>query len=682
MLSLRAHFGFSTLLFAAGLCLAACSKDEKTALEVDVSLDSSVKQQPTTVTIVLSRGSATFTNSYPWSDATAGTLKATLLLPAAAVGSDNVDVHATIGEIEIAAASLQITITAGKATGPIAVVLKPVPGNLDGGVDAAPSDGSQPDLAARAEAGKPDAGVIPDTRIDEPAATPDAGVTPDTRIDEPAATPDAPSLFDVVQPVEAAPAPDAPHLSDSADAGVDATLPSEGGGAGGEVGWQPVENLMNDPFASPTDIALAVDPVNDHVYVMWVDSASEAVRVTRWNAKSAAWEPTITLESLPNGQPQNPQIGVDGKGQVTAAWFHHNDNDPPDPTLSGVRVSRSMNGVSWSPPEAVTPLHRVVELSLAVARDGRARIAFTERLTSDPYTQQPYSAHFDGTWTANPNPMAKEDPTNQSNFNPIVAISDTDTGIILFTQQDSGHNDSIAASTFAGVTLDDFVLLDNNTTYNIETITDSTVAVNRSTGQGVVVWLDANGVLLRSYSPITKTWTSAENIGSMGLNYPSMVMANDGTITLAWQQEKNSHYNVWAIEGTVGGNWTNQAIPLETDNLASPTSQYGSYYEPLPFPTLAVDKGGDVLALWRKKTQATPLQFSVYSRRKVPGKPNGIWQPGTELARKSNLDPYQTTVAVSDDGLGAAIYYWTPPDYDPNAPASPDADQVFVSLFR
>jgi hypothetical protein len=168
----------------------------------------------------------------------------------------------------------------------------------------------------------------------------------------------------------------------------------------------------------------------------------------------------------------------------------------------------------------------------------------------------------------------------------------------------------------------------------------------------------------------------------MGLNYPSMVMAPDGTITLAWQQEASSGYfNVWATEGTAGGTWT-AATPLESDNLAIQSVGYWGYYETLPFPSLAVDAVGNVLAVWRKKTQITPLEFAVYGRRKLAGKPNGVWQPATSLASESQIQPYRTSLAVSDQGLGAAAYYWEDPNADPNTPINPDSNQIFVSLFR
>jgi len=213
---------------------------------------------------------------------------------------------------------------------------------------------------------------------------------------------------DVPQPADAG--ADAPQPADAVDAGADAGADSLAGPV-----WQKVENVVNDPFDDTFDIVVAVDPVNQHVYVMWVDWSSSAVKVKRWNRLTGKWGDTHTLEDNASGNPEIIQVGVDGAGNAIAAWQHSVSSDTTLAQIGGVRVSRTTDGESWSAAESVTPLRQVVEMRMAVARNGQARIAFTERLTSSPYTEQLYSAHFDGTtWTSGPNPLAPEDPNDQA----------------------------------------------------------------------------------------------------------------------------------------------------------------------------------------------------------------------------------------------------------------------------
>jgi hypothetical protein len=184
--------------------------------------------------------------------------------------------------------------------------------------------------------------------------------------------------------------------------------------------------------------------------------------------------------------------------------------------------------------------------------------------------------------------------------------------------------------------------------------------------------------MLSSYSPSTKMWTTPKRIGNAGLRQPTMVMASDGKITLAWSLESSlSYFNVWTMEGTAGGAWTTPTA-LETDNLSIDVNFLDDEYGPLPSPTLAIDGTGNVLLVWSKKTQAapSPRQFAVYGTSKLPGSA-GVWRPATELARKP-LQPWALSLGVSDNGLGAASYYWQD-TYSTNDPAS---DRVFVSFFR
>ncbi|HJX63271.1 MAG TPA: hypothetical protein VJ860_04885 [Polyangia bacterium] len=718
MRSLRSDITFSVLVLAAGLGLSACSTQKGTALLVDVTLDNLVTPRPDKITFVVSRQSRTFASQHvAWPATSVGPIEVALRLPAEAAGTVNVDVQAWFngGPIAAASPSPSTTIVADKVNGPFAVTLTPIGGSVDGGTDALPSDGPHPDLAAGSEVGLPDAGVTPDAHSDGPepdAAAPDA--RPPADVVQPTDTAqlaDAAQPADVVQPADvshpadvvqpadvAHPAdvaqlPDALPPIDAAEAGVDApALPDKApltdaveAGADSSVGpgWQPGENAQydpNDPISSggyPGSIAVAVDPVKEHVYVMWADNRAPAVRVRRWDHATGTWNPTQTLDNRGICYPSDVQIGVDSQGRVIAAWRCDDQTD-------GVLVSRSTDGTSWLAKESVTPKGSwsAKELSMAVARNGQARIAFSEMPTASPSTVQLYSSYFDGTtWTTGSDPLAPEASGDTSFHYARVAIGDDGSGIILFKHKDPNDCDSVAASTFAGgsATVNNFVILDSNTTDNLSEYAMA-VAVNRS-GQGAVVWADTNGVLLRSYSPTNSTWTPAQNLGDMGLSWPSMVMAPDATITLAWQQEDSGYFNVWAIEGTVGGTWT-KAAPLETDNLAIQTGGYWGYYETLPFPALAVDGDGNVLALWCKKTKNTPVEFAVYSRRKLAGKPNGVWQPATKLASASQYQPYRTSLAVSDHGLGAAAYYWSDPNADPNTPFNADAYQVFVSFFR
>ena len=101
------------------------------------------------------------------------------------------------------------------------------------------------------------------------------------------------------------------------------------------------ENIENDVINASYYPVVAVDPVNEHVYVAW--SEDTAVKVKRWNRTTGSWEKTIVVES--RGGPQDVTIGADAKGNVLLLWGQSQSSDS---TLVGVWASRTSDGLAWS----------------------------------------------------------------------------------------------------------------------------------------------------------------------------------------------------------------------------------------------------------------------------------------------------------------------------------------------
>jgi len=641
----QSHLAQSMLVVAAGLSLAACSSDEKTALQVDVTLEAGLTP-PEKVTFDVSRAGAPYTHQQAdWSAASAGKLKVALLLPTAAAGNDTLEVHAFLKDNEIAAASQSITIVAGKTTGPISVVLKSVPiVGQDGGLDALASDGAGPD-----------GGMALDLRMDEPgldAAVADVPASPSdgAQAIEVALTdafqmvvdaaetgsPDAPSSLDVAQASDILPA------VDTTDA-VSASSPV----------WHPAEYIDMDNLSASAS-SVAVDPIRGYVYVVW-EYVSD-VMVKRWNPTTASWEATHTLDH--RDYSYSPSIGVDSAGRVIAAWYidPYQTND----SLSGVWVSHSTDGTSWTPPQRISQGRIVEALALGVARDGTARIAFSRQDTDQ--NVRVYSDYFDGVaWTEAPDPLAPE--TDMEDRDPNIAISATGSGVILFSQADAQAKASVAVATFSGKTLDPYILLDANTT---DDLSHGVVAMNPN-GQAVVVWGDTPGVQLRSYVP-SVGWSAPQTISTEVISFyqPSAVMASDGTVTLAWSEWRNGHYQLYSMSGKAGGTWGSPEA-LENDNHIG-TAFDIDHVE----ATLAVDGSGDVLVAWLKK--AVDGSFAVYGRHKHAG----VWDPAIMLGRHATLQTERISLAVSDSGLGVASFNWR----DPNNTDDPLAYKLLVAMFR
>jgi hypothetical protein len=275
-----------------------------------------------------------------------------------------------------------------------------------------------------------------------------------------------------------------------------------------------------------------------------------------------------------------------------------------------------------------------------------------------------YSAYYDGVaWTEATTPLAPE--TDMSNRDVSIAIDATGNGIILFSHNDDHQRTSVAVATFSGGTLDPYILLDANTTDNL---TRRGVAMNLN-GQGVVVWGDADGLQIRSYTR-SAGWGAQQTFGLDVTTFyrPSVAIASDGTVTLAWSEWRNNHCQLFSMAGKAGGSWGSLEA-LENDNQIG-TATDDEHVE----ATLAVDGSGDILAAWLKK--AADGSYAVYGRHKHAG----LWEPATKLGQHAKLMTSRISLAVGDSGLGVASWNWRIPDW--SSDTDPLAYQLLVSLFR
>ena len=460
--------------------------------------------------------------------------------------------------------------------------------------------------------------------------TPDGGSVDGGSIDVSAV--DA-NLADVPLPPNDGPAVDAPVSDTGADTGETATDASP------SPTWQAASNVENDIIDRSYYPAIAVEPITQNVYVAWAEDS--AVKVKRWDRQSGTWGSTKTVEDR-DVTTREVAIGADAQGHIIMAWGM--DRDTP---LAGAWVSRADNteAAAWSPPVQIAT-GIVFYLQLGVSRNGVARLAYM----SPPGTNLlgVYVAYFDGTsWTADPTPVLDTSSPNNPQNNywspPVLAIGGTGDGVVVFDEYDADQNLSVGAVNLTGQTKSAPRILDTNLT---ESIFYRTVAMNRSS-DAVVSWGDSAGLWVSTYKS-GGAWSSPQKIkGNADCTNIGSALDDQGNLTVAWAQSlSTSGYNAVAIHGQVGGTWSD-ITPLETDDVASDLDVYK-----MPFPTLAADAQGNVLAVWSKQINDTT--WGAYARR-LQGT---TWQPQVQLGQRPNLRAWNPVVAVADSGFGAASFVY------------------------
>ena len=673
MIALRGIASKLALVVLAAATTVACSSENKTLLLVNVSL-------PATSSVVIDSVSLSVTGAgvtdFPWSKAKAGTLQAGIFLPDSMAGDVTVTAVGKLGGSPLLQGSQTGSVLAGKTNGPITVTLTPISTGDAGSPEIGPAaDTAAADLADHDLAPTVPDGGASDVRLDANRAESiavdgDSDVADGKGLDVPLASDagaDVP-VGDVVDSdgdvVEAG-----PEKSDGSPGEVAAEV--GGRDAPLSLNWQPASNVENDILARSYEPSIAVEPITENVYIVWVEST--AVKVKRWDRQAGTWGTTRVLQT--GGDPNDVQVGTDANGHIMVAWYQ--DSRVADTTLPGVWVSQSNDGTAWSPPQRLVDW-AVYGLQFAMARNGTARMVMSHQ--PGPNQMVLNTGYYNGSsWTVNPDPVLPVDSPMVSKYGydpaPQLAVGATGDGILVFDAyevNDAGSSPvGVAAVNLTGATRSAPQILDTdtvNTVYNTERF-----AAMNGNGEGVVAWAQYDdSVNLSVYKPSVGWSTPQKLVNTTGASNMAVAMDDQGFITAAWAQSLSVNgYNVVAIHGKVGGKWS-EVTPLETDDKSEWTLTTR-----FPAPRLVANPAGTVLALWKKQVNTTT--FGAYARR-LEG---DTWLPQVKLGEKTDLTAYlylsSNPLAIADSGFGAATFTFVDPT---GATSDPEAYNVEVAFCR
>jgi hypothetical protein len=646
------------LVIALGVLPAACSsKDDRSLLIVNLEVAAGADMTAlASVHLTVSKdGSQVKTFDVPWNQTAGRQLQVGLYMPSGITGRVTITGTGRAADgspIFQSKVAVDVDLKTGGTTSPVTIelvaagVTPPVP---DAGVDT----GVAPDVVdpgadasdmqpPNGDGPLPDVGGV-DAAVDGLGQT-DAMVPGDDAGDAVLPGDDAKDVSVLPEVSDTVPPP-----ADTRDAPADDTV-------GPEVGhtpvWEPAQNIENDPINPSFEPVIAVDPVNEHVYVAWDEATT--VKVKRWNRVTAAWEKTVTVET--RGNPVTPGIGVDASGNVLLVWGQNTGVASVD----GVWTSRTTDGSSWSPAARFTA-DPSFGVHLAVARNGTAHAAFNKQGSGWPL----FTAYYDGTgWTENPTTL---DP-NPTFFDsePRIALSATGDGLLIFRK-----NWGVAGTVLTGQSFTTPIMLDPN--YENVTAYDQSIAINRN-GQGMVLWSEAsssNTLLLgRTYNPGVG-WSSVlpPIVTAQTVAATAVALDEQNNATLLWQQNTAGGVNLVSMHGSPTGPWS-EVTALETDNLAGAlglTSEYAS-------PSVAIDGNGNILAVWRKEVSTSTTTFGAYATQSA----GGSWLPQAKLGLKTGFDIAGLSVTVADSGFGVATFLYQTDE----TTSDTDVDNVMVAFFR
>lgn len=535
------------------------------------------------------------------------------------------------------AGPVPVTVAAKKASGPIRLVFRdgaatPLDGGaLDGG--AGTLDGASLDGVARPlDGGALDGG----TEADVPSVALDASEAVDGASSDVAT--------DVAEPI--IPGIDA---GSSLDATVDIPAP-------------PVFTLaesIDTTAVIPDKLLLKIDPVREHAYVAWTEN--RVIRIKRWSRNTAAWGEMQELRV----EDYSPLYGtlrmaVDNTGKVYLAWLMGQSSDPD--AVAGVWICQANPGetLSFSPPQRIVA-GRPNALDMAIAGNGVVYLSYTLPGADTAY----YSVHaavFEGTtWKPYAEPLLEtlstEDPVIS------VAASGIGTAMVVFNKRISGTKRT-ATFFLSGTTATNAGYLD---TASSNGVASRVLAMSRE-GEATLLWTrDSTGDLYAAKYSALAGWSTPVLVSYDTQREPAVVMADDGTVTVAYGKRSGATYNLNVQSGKLTGTFA-APTPLESDNKSE-----SSGTSDLSAPQMAMDNAGNVLLVFRKKDNDNTA--SLWGTRLE----NGVWRAPVLLAKTDTLEVDALAVAVANSGFGVYGFSYREEVW----PRTNDlSDKAFVGFFR
>jgi hypothetical protein len=429
------------------------------------------------------------------------------------------------------------------------------------------------------------------------------------------------------------------------DAGMDAAS----GGSPGRA-WSVAEMVENDRTDFDRFPVAAMNAAGNGV-VAWQRGVALFARA--YNGATRAWGTEVNVG--PTADYGNLSVGIDRTGIATLVWAGLS-GDPSQ----GIWASRSdPTRTTWSAPVHISTVTYAFGPTVAVGQgaDATALMAWTENPGGNNlFTTR--SAAFTlaaGSWGAVNTPMAGIDANDR---NPRVAVDGTGKGFLIWESPPTTLGvASIWVETYnAGWIASSVTSLSTHTTGDAYS---SWIALNE-TGAGTAIWLHtgASGGELWARRYGAGAWGAQELLATGSFEFgpaPEVAIDPNGTSVAIWAQSLPTNDNTRASRHVAGAATWEAPQSLETDNLVGipvgtpPATGYVG-------PVVGMDGAGNAIAVFRK--QLASGRTVVYSSRLVPG--STTWTPanGMALHDDGTHAAYFTSLAVSRDGTALATWYY------------------------
>ena len=429
-------------------------------------------------------------------------------------------------------------------------------------------------------------------------------------------------------------------------AGGSAGAGGSGGTGGGQVvgSWRGAMGVGADPLLNELLPQVAVD--NNGNAVVVYEHGGE-IWSNYYSVTTSAWGTPTAIDSRPGSAARSVQIAVDKNGSWLAAWAQD-----PNASLRGIYTSTSTNGTTWS---AVSPLTNTTAWTpaLGMNADGAAVVAWTESI-SNKWQAAAATRQTTGSAWSTATVLRPGDDTGDKD--PVVAVSGTGEGFVLWTQDDTAGYISVwmrqhttsgwqAATLFEG--------------YELQHSYSPAIAANKvGTVIGTYLQVTTNTMQLwtRRYTPgagFAAPLRAAEAYEIESIAFPSVTLDETGVATVAFAASPayKGKYQVYASRASATDTAWPSTMAMETDNDATDDDP-NSIIARSPMPLVRNDAAGNVTLIWRKRAGT---RFDLWGRRFS----GGAWGTSEKLETRDTQSLYWPALGVGANGTAVAAWYYT-----------------------
>jgi hypothetical protein len=339
-----------------------------------------------------------------------------------------------------------------------------------------------------------------------------------------------------------------------------------------------------------------------------------------------AWVAPVDLTAAGVSVRTAPQVAVDSGGDAVAVWKGYDGGDEV------IEAASRPAGGSWQAPVELSGSgYDASEPQVAVDSGGDA-VAVWKRREGADYTVEAASRPAGGNWQAPVDISA----IGQNASGPQVAVDPGGDAVAVWELYDGTNHIVQAATSPAGGSWQapvDLSTIGQNAS-------EPQVAVDPG-GDAVAVWKGSdstNFIVGAASRPAGGSWQAPVELSAAGHDAiePQVAVDPGGDAVAVWELYDGTNHIVQAATSPAGSSWQAQ-VDLSTTG--------GSAFE----PQVAVDQGGDALAVWERYDGTNHIVQAATSPA------GGSWQAPVDLSA-TGQNALEPQVAVDPGGDAVAVW--------------------------